>query len=232
MILKKTPFIYFFLINIVAVKDVGLSKISFFPQGQPLTKKIAVEAVQHYKPIWEDLLRACPLSWQCFTCSKHITSPPSKDVAECFSGRWNTTLLSHSPSAKAPEGLRVAVWLRFSPPGTARAVRVSRGPCALPGRNRSARSPAGHTRLIGVGRTALLSPSSLPEPALTPPPSSCVLKTVAAKAFLRVLRLNPFSRTILKRGSDPGLFSVKYPSCQATDFQGFLLKLFHFVQSD
>lgn len=30
MILKKTPFIYFFLINIVAVKDVGLSKISFF----------------------------------------------------------------------------------------------------------------------------------------------------------------------------------------------------------
>ncbi|RMC04833.1 hypothetical protein DUI87_18007 [Hirundo rustica rustica] len=58
-------------------------------KGQPQTKNTAVEAVQHYKsnPIREDLLRSCPPSWQRLTCSKRTTSPPSKEIAECFSGR-------------------------------------------------------------------------------------------------------------------------------------------------
>lgn len=92
-------------------------------------------------------------------------------------------------------------------------------PCALPGRDRNARSPAGHTRLIRGGRTELLPPSWPPKPALTQPPWSCVLKTAVAKAFLRVLLLNPFSRTILKRGSDPRLFSVKYRAAKLQIFR-------------
>lgn len=39
------------------------------------------------------------------------------------------------------------------------------------------------------------------------------------KAILRGLLLNPFSCIMLKRGSDPKLSSVKYPSCQAADFR-------------
>lgn len=69
--------------NIVAVKDARLSKISSFPKGSQ-GPRTAVEAVQQHNssPTKEDLLRVCPPSWQPLTCSKHTTSPPSWEIAE------------------------------------------------------------------------------------------------------------------------------------------------------
>lgn len=165
MIIKQIFF--FFFLDIVAVKHSGLSKT--FSQGQPQTKSTAVEAVQPYNPMAEDLLRACPPSWQCLTCSKHTTSAPSKETAACVSARWNTALLSDSRSAKATEALGLAGWHRAG--DVSRIPAPCLGDAAL-GAPRGTQDNRAGKDSAPSSEPAARASSHTPPPKLTPAGSS------------------------------------------------------------